>query len=359
MKNDREYDYIIVGQGLAGSALSYQLLKRRRRVMVIDNNRSDTSSKVAAGLFNPITGRKMVKTWKADILFPYLISFYKELQDLCSERFLYEIPIYRPFISLEEQNEWMGKSASEEFTSFIYQVHTRSVYPFVKDPFGGIELLHSGYLDIRKFLASYGNYLKKNELLKEDQFKYEQLQIEQNHIIYNGIQANRIIFCDGLGSSSSPYFGWLPFKPVKGEILKITGEHSLKNILNRGVFVLPLEDGTFRVGSNYNHIELDTKITEKGRAEIEEKLNELVDTPYSVVGQEAGIRPATKDRRPFIGLHPQWKTLGVFNGLGTKGVSLAPYFSEAFVSFLEDDEDLPPEVNISRYNSLYFHSIKS
>ena len=69
------YDYLLIGQGIAGTALSYQLLKRGKNVLLIDKKRNDSSSRVAAGLFNPITGRRMIKTWLADKLFPY--CFYK------------------------------------------------------------------------------------------------------------------------------------------------------------------------------------------------------------------------------------------------------------------------------------------
>ena len=58
-------DYLIVGMGLAGSALAYFLSKNGKKIALIDNNIDQTSSKIAAGLYNPITGRKMVKTWMA------------------------------------------------------------------------------------------------------------------------------------------------------------------------------------------------------------------------------------------------------------------------------------------------------
>ena len=75
--------------------------------------------------------------------------------------------------------------------------------------------------------------------------------------------------------------------------------------------------------------------------------------PYKIVDQEAGIRPATLDRRPFLGVHPEFERLLMFNGFGTKGVSLMPYFSVKFCDFLSNDKELPEEVNINRYFSLY------
>lgn len=359
MHNSSEIDYIIVGQGLAGSALSYQLIKGGKKVLVVDDGNPHTSSKIAAGLYNPVTGRKMVKTWKADQLFPNLITFYQELEQILSARFLFELPIYRPFVSLEEQNEWMGKSSASEYAPYVKQVHCKSVYPFANDPFGGIELLQSGYLDIPVFLASYRHYLQNRESLDASRFDISALVLGKGSVSYKGVRSRRIIFCDGLSSAKHEYFQWLPFSPVKGEVLRIKANFELKNILNRGVFVVPLENDLFRVGSNYDNHDQTLAPTEKARREIEGRLNELAKIQYEIVEQVAGIRPATRDRRPFLGLHPEYETIGVFNGLGTKGVSLAPYFAGHFMRFLEYGEELHPEVNINRYFSLYYDSLKN
>lgn len=358
MHKQKEFDYIIVGQGLAGSTLSYQLIKAGKKVIVFDNDQPSTSSKVAAGLYNPITGRKMLKTWAADQLFPYLIPFYKELEVVTGHKFLSETPIYRPFVSLEEQNEWMGKSASPIFVPWIKRIYRESRYAFSQDPYGGIELAHSGYLQVEKFLEAYRSFLLSKKALEVSSFDSKKLIIHQEKVQYKNYHANRLIFCDGVGAMDQPYFQWLPFSPVKGEILHIESNMALEGILNRGVFVIPTGEKRFKVGSNYDHKELNTAITRKAREEIRRRLDELVDAPYKILKQEAGIRPATRDRRPFIGLHPVYKTIGVLNGLGTKGVSLVPYFSEQFVNYLEKGKELDPEVNISRYFSLYYGSHK-
>jgi len=113
------YDFIIVGQGLAGSAVALQLMERNYQILVIDNPSANHSSRIAAGLFNPITGRKMVKTWMADTIFPYLHEFYALAESKSQEKFFYPCPIYRPFVSVEEQNDWMAKSAEPGYTTFI------------------------------------------------------------------------------------------------------------------------------------------------------------------------------------------------------------------------------------------------
>ena len=53
-------DYLIIGQGLAGSLLAWELIQRRCSVVVVDNG-NENASQIAAGLINPITGMRFVK----------------------------------------------------------------------------------------------------------------------------------------------------------------------------------------------------------------------------------------------------------------------------------------------------------
>jgi glycine/D-amino acid oxidase-like deaminating enzyme len=148
------YDYIIVGQGLAGSALALRLIERSRRILVIDEPGANNSSRIAAGLFNPVTGRKMVKTWMADALFPALTRFYSDFERESQRRFFYPFPIYRPFLSIEEQNEWMARSTEPAYKPYIEKVTTQSSFDAVKDPFGGLILKQGGYLNTTEFIQA-------------------------------------------------------------------------------------------------------------------------------------------------------------------------------------------------------------
>ena len=75
-----EIDFLLIGQGLAGSALGYRLKKAGFKIKLLDQPDLNQSTKIAAGLYNPVTGRKMVKTWNADQLFPEIEPFYQELE---------------------------------------------------------------------------------------------------------------------------------------------------------------------------------------------------------------------------------------------------------------------------------------
>ncbi|WP_194974972.1 NAD(P)/FAD-dependent oxidoreductase [Aquiflexum lacus] len=347
-----DVDFLLIGQGLAGTVLSFRLLEFGAKVLVIDQPESNLSSRVAAGLYNPITGKKMVKTWNADLLFPEIEPLYQKMESFLSSKFLFPKNIYRPFLTIEEQNEWMGKSGESGFQNYFDQIHTKSLYPEVKNSYGGIMLKNSGYLNINMLLDEYSKYLKKEGLLVEGKFEEDLLQIKEEGVFYQGITAKAIVYCNGLGAMQSRFFRYLPFAPVKGEILDVKQAFYPDEIVNRGVFRISLPNGLHRVGSTYTKDDLDLGPTEKSKKEILDKLEKLLSIPLEeVIYHRYGIRPATRDRKPFIGKHTEFKSVYIFNGFGAKGVSLIPYYSKKMVEMLIYDRELEKDVNIQRWKN--------
>lgn len=347
MSSSAEYDYIIVGQGLAGSCLALQLLQKGKRILVIDQYDEHAATQVAAGLFNPITGRVMSKTWKADLLFPYLHDFYKKAEEVTGETFFYPMSLYRPFVSIEEQNEWMGKSANAEFADYIDSVLLTPAQPdHVKNPFGGLSLKQCGYLDTTAFTRAVRKYITEQASLLTEPFDENGLTFTEHSVTYNNYRAEKIILCQGVQALSGKLFSWLPIRQLKGETLTIQTNQIISTIYNRGVYVVP---GIWKVGATYHASDLSPAITPDARAELTQKLEELVSFPYEIITQSWGMRPTTPDRKPILGAHPEYPKAVVFNGLGTKGVSLAPYFSEVLATWLEKGAPINKEVDIDRY----------
>ena len=343
-----EIDFLLIGQGLAGTALAYRLEQEGQRIVLIDQPEKNQSSRIAAGLFNPVTGKKMVKSWIAERLFPEIQRFYQELEKLTGSEFLTSQQIYRPFLSIEEQNEWMGHSSDPEIAQFVDTIFTESQYEDLRDPVGGVLLKMSGWLNINSLLEAMAGYF--GEKLRLGEFDENQLQKVENGWRYRDIHAKGIIFCNGLGAKSSQFFNFLPFAPVKGEILEVKQQFETNWIINRGVFRVGLGQGIFRVGSTYTWHDLDQGPTESAKKELIQKLEDLVRVPVQeITSHKTGIRPATKDRKPFLGKHPLEEGVYIFNGFGAKGVSLIPYFSEKMRDFLLKDQPLDLEVDIKRY----------
>jgi glycine oxidase len=350
----KQLDYIVVGQGLAGSCVALQLLKRNRKILVIDQPNLNIATKVAAGLFNPITGKAMSKTWKAEELFTYLHSFYLDAETELNSRFFYSLPLYRPFVSIEEQNEWMAATSNALLNSFIQAVCTSPQFVNeVINPLGGLLLKQCGFVDTNHFSkAVQEKLIDEGSILMED-FDENQLELFKSHVVYRGIQAKYIIYCNGVAANTSKFFNWLPIRPLKGETLTIKPDITPTNIYNRGVYLVPQ---IWTVGATYSNQDKTASITRGAKAEMVSKLNELIPFQYIVINQNWGMRPTTPDRRPILGRHPEFESLVIFNGLGTKGVSLAPYFSNELVMLLENGISVNKEVDINRYKSLYWKS---
>lgn len=338
------YDFVVVGQGIAGSVLSYTLLKRKQQIVVFNSPEVPCSSLVAGGIFNPITGKNLVKTWQADLLFPYMLRCYQELEALLNTKFLHQVEIYRPFRSLQEQNDWLAKSALKEFKPYLKETDD-DFQGAIHNPFGGIATLQAGWVDLPLFLESYKNFLIDRNAYREEYFEADNLRTEQEKIIYKDIETRYLIFCNGVEASKSALWSFLPFSPVKGETIDIfVPEARFEKIVNQGVSVIPLGNQVYRVASTYSWKPLDWQCSQEAKTELIAKTKAIIRLPFEVIGQKAGIRPATKHRRPIMGLHPQNPRIGILNGLGSKGVSLAPFWANHLVEHILEQKPLHHEV---------------
>jgi glycine oxidase len=353
------HDYLLVGHGLAGSILAQTLAEAGYKILVIDEPKENSASNVAAGLINPLAGKRFAKSWLADVFVPFATDFYRSLEDETNQEFFHQKPILKLFSSIEEQNNWMGKSAGATYGEFITDVFT-SLPPSeeVYQEQGGIVIDKGGYVDVPVLIASLRQERIKRDELISGTFNFNDLRVNNPEIIYQDIRAKNIIFCEGYQGAVNPFFKWLPFSLNKGEILDI--ESSLlpnKYIYNKAVYVVGFNKDRWRVGATYNWRQPDENTTSEGLAELETKLGQLLKKPFRVVEHLAGIRPAVRDRRPLIGTHPEYPVIKIFNGMGSKGVMMAPYLAHHFVKSFTGQE-LMPEVNILRYLSLYKEHIK-
>jgi glycine/D-amino acid oxidase-like deaminating enzyme len=341
----KQLDYLIIGQGIAGSLLAHFLLKKGKTLKIVDNLNPNSSSRVAAGIFNPITGRRFVKTWLADDIFPFAEKTYRELESEFGQQFYFPKKIIRTLSGEAELKEFKKKSERPDYESYLRLTVQNGKAKQV-------EILKGGNLDLLKMLNLMRKKFEESQLLIEEEFNYSELKLANNICEWKGIQSEKVIFCEGFRALNNPWFGDLPFTHAKGELLTIkSGELKQHHILSRGIFILPIGDDFYKVGSTYDWDDLSESTTEHGRIELTEKLEKLIGREYSVLAHQAGIRPTVKDRRPLIGLHPEYPQLGIFNGLGTKGVSLGPYFAHQFIEHLEKGKSLNMEADIRRFKT--------
>ncbi|MGE0560203.1 MAG: NAD(P)/FAD-dependent oxidoreductase [Flavobacteriales bacterium] len=346
----KKVDYIIVGQGIAGSVLTYTLMQHQQSVLVVDEEKENTSSKIAAGLCNPIVFKRLTKSWMIDELMPTALTFYKNQEELLQDQFYYPLPIYKLFVGEEEKEFWRKRCNEPEVMDWI---NHKVEFPFDKTlvdyPFGAANTLQSGFLQTAKWLDIFKLFLKTNDSFLGTKFDYNDIIFKNDVVSWKGIQAKKIIFCEGYQTIHNPYFNWLSFKLTKGEVLTVDFKNlQLTSAINKGVFILPYNN-EYKLGATYDWDNLNEEITEKGKNELLKKASAFLKDEIVVISHKAGIRPTVSDRRPLLGTHPRHEELVVFNGMGTKGVMIAPYFAEILVEHLLENKSLSKEVDINRF----------
>ena len=349
-----QFDYIIVGQGLAGTLLSYRLLKEGNTVLVIDKYREFTSSKVAPGAYNPMVLKRFTPCWKIDDqlqpLYDFVASFEKEFDVEIHQ----PIKLWRLFKSVQEQNLWLEKSEKPSLENFMNPTFITNPYTQIKAEYGFGEVKHSGRIILPKMIETFRMFLQNNSALLNEEFDYTQLVVEDESVTYKSVRARKIVFCEGHRLTSNPYFNYLPLMRTKGELLtvRIKGLNVSEHIKS-GVSILPLGNDLYKVGATFNWEEKDETCTDAAKDDLLNRLSSFVNSPVEIVKHEAGLRPTVKDRRALVGNHPKFANVFVFNGLGTRGLLIAPLLSLQFVDHLDNATPLDPEVDITRFKEEY------
>jgi len=338
---------IIVGGGLAGIAIAFELLKKDCQITLIDSG-VNYSSKIAAGMINPLVFRRMTKSWRLDEFMPYLTTFYREVETLTGKSFYHPIQIRRMFSSQQERDFWLKKQSTPAFENYMEQLTDEDDhFSGAINTYGSGRVKQASYVDTDLFLTSSKDYLQTKLNWMEEDFDYSVL----SDTSYKNITFDDIIFCEGYLGRNNPFFSDLPLNQTKGETLVVHSKTLPQNeSVNRKCFVLPLGDEKFKIGSTYIWHTNDPSPTDAGRETLLENLSFLTKEKVQVLDHEGGIRPTTDDRRPLIGTHPSLKHYHIFNGLGTKGYMIAPLLAKEFVSYLFGESELHPETTIDRFN---------
>ena len=342
-------DYIIVGSGLAGISFAETLLQNGKSFIVFDNH-SQNSTKIAGGLYNPVILKRFSQVWNANEQLEIAHSYYKRIEEKLAVKLDYKIPIYRKFFSAEEQNNWFNASDKPNLAPFLSTTIVHKKYNGIDSPFGYGEVMETGYVDTVSLLKSYHHFLKDNQWLIESSFDYGDLKILEDHIEYQNLRSRHIVFAEGFGMHSNPYFSYLPLDGTKGELFIIKSpELDLDVIINTSVFILPLGNHLYKVGATYNWDDKTNIPTQAGRQELIDRIKEILDCDFEIIEHFAGVRPTVKDRRPLLGTHPHYKNIHILNGMGTRGVMLAPAMSIDLYELIENGKPLERSIDIKRY----------
>jgi len=355
---NKSLDYIIVGQGVAGSCFALKLIQENKSFIIIDQKQNQ-ASRVAVGVFNALVLKRFALIWNAEEQLKWMKIYFEKFENLLQQKLIFNIPTYRILNNNNEISTWKDKAKREELKTFMNEeiVH-QPISDAIKTPLGYAEVKQTGRIDLQKCLETFRIYLEKNGQCINEKFEYDELKIDENSVQYKNFNAKNIIFCEGYGIKSNPYFNYLPVIGVKGEVLKIKTEKPIpEGIWKAKNFLLPVEKNICLTASTYDRDDLSQQPTEKGKEILTELLEEIYDGDYEILEHTAGIRPTVIDRRPLLGHHPNHKNAFILNGMGTRGTLLAPQMTEFLFDFIENGIEITKEANIRRFDPILENQI--
>jgi glycine oxidase len=344
-------DFLIVGQGLAGTLLAHYLLRGGAAVRLVDSGKDRSASEVAAGIVNPITGRRFVKSWRIDELLPFARAAYAELEQWLSTPLYRQRRLLRAIFTAEEENDWQARAAHPGYSPYIGGMIDSTLHgEALRPPRAYGEVLQAAQADIGELVRAARRHWHASGQLLLEPFDFHALRFSDHEARYGDIRPGAVVCCEGFQGKFNPYFEYLPFKGDKGEALlaRIPGVR-IDAIVKHKLFVVPQDEDLYWVGATYTARFVDTAPSADGVAELKKRLNAMLKRPFDVVRELAAVRPTVKDRRPLLGRHPRFRNLFIFNGLGAKGASLGPFFAAQMARHLLGQGELDPQVNIARW----------
>ncbi|MDX9749737.1 MAG: FAD-binding oxidoreductase [Flavobacteriales bacterium] len=331
------HDVMVQGHGLAGAAFAYECRRRGLRVAVVGAARPGEASRAAAGVVNPVVVRRLLPSWRAHTLLPIAEEHYRR----AGTRAWHPLPLHTVLPNAAVAAAWAARQPDADLAPFVSP--GRHAVPGVHAPHGTARVHACARLNVHAHLDALEARLRaEGHWVPADRHAVQ----HSGGSFHAGVcSAPLLVRCTGA-------FDTLPgLVPVKGETLelRIPGL-ALDHLVHRHVFVLPLGDDRYRVGATFKWDDVWEGPTEEGRRWLLEKAAALLGAGAmaraEVIGHRAGVRPTARDRRPIMGrIAPQE---AVLNGLGARGVLLAPWCARHLAAHLFDGAPLDPEVDLAR-----------
>jgi glycine oxidase len=342
-------DYLIVGQGLAGSVFAALLLERGRSFVVVDDDHRTAASKAAGGIINPITGKRLNRPSLIGELLQQAFSTYPMIERLLGAPLFARRNVLRLFIDGIEQRRWEAKRQNPEYERYVVQ-KSPDVPPNLASAHGAFEITVAGQLDIRQFITAFRSLLKEQNRLLEEPFLYDLLRISAAAVEWRDVRAQYVIFCEGYRMTENPYFNAIQLNPAKGEVLTLEApDFGDPRIVQCGKWIFRSLSGEILAGTTYSWDQLDENPTSEAKDQIRKGMQSFCRFDFEISDHRAGVRAVTKaDNRPIVGVHPKWPRLAILNGFGSKGALQVPFSARQLLENLEQNEYLHSEIAVCR-----------
>ena len=328
-------DFLIIGQGIAGSILAYKLMRCGYSVLVVDDNHKSAASIAATGLIQPLSGKYLSLADINNQFIDCAIDFYKEIDQFLNISSFSKLKSYKILndkqISIIEK-----KKKKQKFLDYISS-HYLSV-PHLQNKQTCIELKKTYRVIPKIILAAFKDYYISEKSYLEKSFDLNECKFNQNHVSFKGMKAKTIILCNGFKISTLPFFKDINFEHVKGESLCIKSkERPFNYITQSSCWAAPLDSG-YHIGSTYSK-ELNLHPTRAARDTFNIFLDTINIEIDKTISHQVGIRCVTQSRKPLIQQSKICKKVWAFTGFGSKGFMTIPYYANALIKRITYKDD--------------------
>ena len=320
---------LIVGNGIIGHLLAFQLQKAFHDVTLIGKTNSNPASRISAGMLNPINGKKFGVLKDYNLKKTAALATYHELEQTLNQNIIKTISVYKFLAEHHVQ-------INNPYVEYITETEVTYLKQYFNADESIIRISPCYQIQIGNLLDGLESYNNKNCKVLEATFEYEAISLEDNKVEYCGIRYDEVIFCEGAQVRNNPYWSHLKFTKNRGDVLHIHIPNLPNNsIYEMGFKIMPLKDQIFWVGSNnvwnYDNLEPNTQWSKEVTEQLKNKLKLDVEIVHHLVAE----RPTIAGQEPVYERHPVYEHMWIINGLGTRGYSAGPYIIQEFLKKLE------------------------
>jgi len=340
-------DVLIVGSGFAGLSCAVEAIMRGLSFDCIDMLQDHTSTRIAAGIINPVTGRKYQLQEQYAELFEAATVAYRKIEQLTGKTIMQQLPIFKMHKSEAALEAWIHASRQTEKSTYINSTPSpQKWHKHIDYRYGSILVESGARVDARQlFEGIHALYPVQRSTIQ-----YDDIELKEDYCLWQQSMYKHIIFCEGYQVKNNPWFKHIHIRPSKGECLLVRIPHfNCPVIVQKHTFIVPYGDDRYWVGGTNDFVADDDAPTETKQEELLDGLRDTIRLTFEVEGHFAAIRPTMRDRRPAVGTHPEHHHVHILNGLGTKGALLAPYHAHMLFNKIFNQMRIDPKVDVQRF----------
>lgn len=334
---------LIIGQGIAGSCVAWKLIHRGIPCLVVDRPISETASRVAAGMVNPLTGRQLRPEWRQEECLPMADAYYQETEQELQGTWWQKSPIYRELEREDQLEIWSHRQTDPASCNFA-----GPLLPWPKDwnGLGKAAYTRGGaVLHVEKLVNAQREWLIAQGAFKEGEVQLKELQTTDNGILYQGEHFDKVVWCTGYEVGEQLQQARFQGRCSKGTIIDVALPEFEWNagILHFGHWLVQ-HSGVWRFGATYEWT-WDEASVASGIAvqQLIHSLRQRYQGEIQLLRSRAAVRPIIRYSQPVACPIPDLKHQYIFSGLGSRGVTTSPWVAEMLVEHLLTGQELPSD----------------